>query len=216
VRRGEWNLAPRYVGVELRDRVFGSVGFGGIARATIELLRGFGMSQPIAFDPFVDPGLAQQLGVRMVSLEELMQQADFVSIHCPLNSHTRNLVGQRELAMMKSTSFLINTARGGIVNEDALFQALEQSCIAGAALDVFVGEPFDKPHRFGVLDNVLLAPHAVGLTHEILRDMGRVSCSGIVAIASGRRPNHVINPEVFDRSGFKQKWKRLQLSNKTS
>jgi phosphoglycerate dehydrogenase-like enzyme len=211
VRSGQWSLAPRYVGVELRDRIFGSIGFGGIARATIELLKSFGMSQPIAFDPFVDPVLAQQLGVRMVSLDEVMQQADFVSIHCPLNSKTRNLVGERELAMMKNTSFLINTARGGIVNEDALFEALEKNRIAGAALDVFVGEPFDKPHRFGTLDNVLLAPHAVGLTHEILRDMGRVSCSGIAAIASGRRPNHVINPEVFDHPGFQQKWKRLQI-----
>ncbi len=211
VRSGQWNLASQYVGIELRDRTFGSVGFGGIARATVELLKSFGMSQPIAFDPFVDPVLAQRLGVRMVSLEELMQQADFVSIHCPLNANTRNLVGQRELALMKTTAFLINTARGGIVNEDALFAALEGNRIAGAALDVFVGEPFDKPHRFGVLDNVLLAPHAVGLTHEILRDMGRVSCKGIVDIASGRRPNHVINPEVFDSPAFQQKWKRLQL-----
>jgi len=211
VRSGQWSLAPRFVGLELRDRTFGSVGFGGIARATVELLKGFGMSQPIAFDPFVDPALAQRLGVRMVSLEELMQQADFVSIHCPLNSNTCNLVGQRELALMKTTAFLINTARGGIVNEDALFESLEENRIAGAALDVFVGEPFDQPHRFGTLDNVLLAPHAVGLTHEILRDMGRVSCKGIVDIASGRRPNHVINPEVFDHPGFREKWKRLQL-----
>jgi phosphoglycerate dehydrogenase-like enzyme len=158
VRSGQWSLAPRFVGLELRDRTFGSVGFGGIARATVELLKGFGMSQPIAFDPFVDPALAQRLGVRMVSLEELMQQADFVSIHCPLNSNTRNLVGQRELALMKTTAFLINTARGGIVNEDALFESLEENRIAGAALDVFVGEPFDQPHRFGTLDNVLLAP----------------------------------------------------------
>jgi phosphoglycerate dehydrogenase-like enzyme len=211
VRNGQWSLAPRYVGLELRDRTFGSVGFGGIARATVELLKGFGMSQPIAFDPFVDPSVAERRGVRMVSLEELMQQADFVSIHCPLNAKTRNLVGQRELALMKSTAFLINTARGGIVNEDDLFAALGGNRIAGAALDVFVGEPFDKPHRFGELDNVLLAPHAVGLTHEILRDMGRVSCKGIVDIASGRRPNHVINPEVFDSPAFQQKWKRLQL-----
>lgn len=211
VRNGRWSLAPRYVGLELRDRTFGSVGFGGIARATVELLKGFGMLQPIAFDPFVDPALAKQLGIRLVPLDELMQQADFVSIHCPLNDKTRNLVGQRELALMKPAAFLINTARGGIVNEDALFDALQTKRIAGAALDVFVGEPFDKPHRFGTLDNVLLAPHAVGTTHEIFRDIGRVTCTGIVDIASGRRPNHVINPEVFDRPSFAEKWKRLQL-----
>lgn len=211
VRRGQWSQAPRYVGLELRDRTFGSIGMGGIARATVELLRGFGMSQPLAFDPFVDPALAQRLGVHLVSLDELLRRADFVSIHCPLNDETRNLIGQRELALMKPEAFLINTARGGIVNEDALFDALHSGRIAGAALDVFVGEPFDKPHRFAVLDNVLLAPHAVGLTHEIYRDIGQVVCRAMVDIASGRRPRSVINSEVFDRPSFVQKWERLRL-----
>jgi phosphoglycerate dehydrogenase-like enzyme len=212
VRRGQWNLAPRYVGVELRDHTFGSIGLGGIARATIDLLRGFGMSQPLAFDPYVDPVIAAQLGVQLVSLGELMGRADFISIHCPLNDRTRNLIGQRELALMKPDAFLINTARGGIVNEDALFEVLESGRIAGAAMDVFVGEPFDKPHRFSILDNVLLAPHAVGLTHEIYRDIGQAVCQGMVDLALGRRPRSVINPEVFDRPGFESKWARLRLA----
>jgi phosphoglycerate dehydrogenase-like enzyme len=211
VRTGQWNLAHRYVGLELRDRTFGSVGFGGIARATVKLLEGFGMHQPLAFDPYVDPVVTAQMGVRMVSLEELMRLADFVSIHCPLNSKTRDLIGAKELALMRPEAFLINTARGGIVNEDALFEALHDGRIAGAALDVFVGEPFDKPHRFGTLENVLLAPHAVGITHEIFRDIGKIACTGVADIASGQRPNHVINPEVFDRPGFQEKWKRLLL-----
>ena len=114
---------------------------------------------------------------------------------------------------MKPEAYLINTARGGIVNEDALYDALKARRIAGAALDVFVGEPFDKPHRFGELDNVLLAPHAVGWTHELFRDIGRASCKGMVDLAEGRRPRSVINPEVFERPGFQQKWKRLRLSS---
>ena len=211
VRNGQWNMASRYVGMELRDHTFGSVGFGGIGCATVKLLQGFGMSQPLAFDPYVDPEVAKRLGVRMVSLEELMQNADFVSIHCPLNEKTRNLIGAKELALMKPESYLINTARGGIVNEDALFEVLQDRRILGAALDVFVGEPFDTPHRFGTLDNVLLAPHSVGTTHEIFRDIGRVACAGVVDVASGRRPKHVINPEVLDRPGFQEKWKRLRL-----
>ena len=211
VRRGDWNQAPRYVGLELRERVFGSVGLGGIARATVQLLKGFGMAQPLAFDPYVNPALADRLGVRMVSLDELLSQSDFVSIHCPLNDRTRNLIGGRELALMRPQAFLINTARGGIVNEDALFSALQAGRIAGAGLDVFVGEPFDKPHRFSVLDNVLLAPHAVGLTHEIYRDIGQVVGRAMVDIASGRRPSSIINSEVFDRPSFMQKWERLRL-----
>ena len=211
VRRGQWNQADRYIGWELRDRTFGSIGLGGIARTTIELLKGFSMSQPIAFDPYSDPAVAERLGARMVSLEELMQRADFVSIHCPLNEQTRNLIGQAELALMKPEAFLLNTARGGIVNEDALFEVLQHGRIAGAALDVFVGEPFEEPHRFAVLDNVLLAPHAVGLTHEIYRDIGRLVCTSMVDIASGRRPRSVINPEVFQQPTFERKWQRLRL-----
>lgn len=211
VRRGHWNLAPRYVGIELRNRTLGLIGFGGIARATVELLGGFGMSRPLAYDPYAEVGVAERLGVQMISLDELLRKADFVSIHCPLTEQTRNLIGQQELALMNPEAFLINTARGGIVNEDALFQVLQAGRIAGAALDVFVGEPFDKPHRFAELDNVLLAPHAIGLTHEIYRDIGQIVCTGVVDMALGRRPRSVINPEVFDRPTFQQKWERLRL-----
>ena len=112
------------MGLELRDRVLGVIGLGGIARATIELLRPFGMQPPRAYDPFADPATAARLGVQLVGLEELMRTADFVSIHCPLNTQTRGLIGTRELAWMKPSGYLINTARGGIVDEDALYAAL--------------------------------------------------------------------------------------------
>ena len=211
VRAGDWDLTPNYVGYELRDHTFGSIGMGGIARATIKLLQGFGMAPPIAYDPYVDATVAKELGVRMVPLEELMREADFVSIHCPLNDKTRDLVGGKELALMKPEAYLLNTARGGIVNEDALFKALQERRIAGAALDVFVGEPFDKPHRFASLDNVLLAPHSIGHTHEIFRDMGQVACKGVLDVATGQRPKHVINPEVLGKPSFQDKWRRLRL-----
>jgi phosphoglycerate dehydrogenase-like enzyme len=211
VRSGRWDQASDHVGVELRDRTFGTIGFGGIGRATVELLQGFGMSQPLAYDPYCDPETARRMGVKMVPLDELMRSADFVSIHCPLNESTRNLVGRRELALMKPEAFIINTARGGIINEDALFEVLVAGHIAGAAIDVFVGEPFDKPHRFSVLDNVLLAPHAVGLTHEIYRDIGKAVCQGMVDVALGRQPRSVINPDVFDRPSFERKWARLRV-----
>jgi phosphoglycerate dehydrogenase-like enzyme len=214
VRTGRWNETPRYMGIELRDRVFGAVGLGGIARATIDLLRGFGMAPPLAFDPYASPADAERAGVELTTLDDLLSRADFVSIHCPLNDRTRNLIGARELALMKSEAYLINTARGGIVNEDALYDALKALQIAGAAMDVFVGEPFDQPHRFGDLDNVLLAPHAVGWTHELFRDIGRAACQGIVDLTNGQRPRSVINPEVFERYGFQEKWKRLRFESK--
>src|SRR5262249_44359282 len=115
VRMGQWDERSKYMGRELRDRTLGGIGLGGIARKTIELLSGFSMKQPLAFDPFINEETAAKHGARLVSLEELLRQADFVSIHCPLTEKTRGLIGARELALMKPDAYLLNTARGGIV-----------------------------------------------------------------------------------------------------
>src|SRR6185295_3152514 len=141
VRTGQWDERSKYMGRELRDRTLSVIGLGGIARKTIELLRGFGMKQPLAFDPFIDQDAAARLDVRLVTLEELLREADFVSIHCPLTETTRGLIKARELALMKPGAYLLNTARGGIVDEGALYEALKNRRIAGAALDCFEHEP---------------------------------------------------------------------------
>ena len=111
---------------------------------------------------------------------------------------------------MKPDAYLINTARGGIVDEDALFDALANQRIAGAALDCFAEEPVTRPHRFGELDNVLLAPHCIAWTDELFRDIGRAACQGMLDLSLGKRPRGVVNPEVFDRPGFREKWARLR------
>lgn len=210
VRSGGWDERSRYMGRELRDRTFGAVGFGGIGRATVQLLKGFGMRTPLACDPFLDERTAAEAGVRAVGLDELLREADFVSIHCPLNAATRGLIGAREIGLMKPDAYLINTARGGIVDEDALYDALAAGRIAGAALDCFAEEPVVRPHRFGSLDNVLLAPHCIAWTEELFRDIGRAACGGMLDLADGRTPRGVLNPEVFDRAGFRGKWERLR------
>ncbi|MEZ4863198.1 MAG: NAD(P)-dependent oxidoreductase [Caldilineaceae bacterium] len=211
VRTGQWHDRSGYMGVELRDRTFGAVGLGGIAREAIRLLSIFGMNPPLAFDPYVDPAVAASLGVKLVSLDELMAQADFVSVHCPLSEQTRNLIGAHELSLMKPNAYLLNTARGGIVNEDALYDVLKAGRIAGAALDCFVGEPITTPSRFGEFDNVLLAPHAIAWTHELFRDNGIAVCQGMLDLAHGRRPKGVVNPAVLERPGFQAKWERLRV-----
>jgi phosphoglycerate dehydrogenase-like enzyme len=160
----------------------------------------------------VDPATAKELGVEMVSLPELMQRADFVSIHCPLNAQTRDLIGPAELALMKPDAYLINTARGGIVNEKALYEALKSQRIAGAAIDCFDTEPVVSPHPFAELDNALLAPHSIAWTDELFRDIGRAVCQGMVDLSLGRKPHGAINPEVFDRPGFAEKWARVRVS----
>jgi phosphoglycerate dehydrogenase-like enzyme len=209
LREGRWGDRSGFMGCELRDRVLGVIGLGGIGRTLIKLLEGFSMAQPLAHDPFVRPEDARRIGVRLVGLDELMAEADFVSIHCPLSKLTRNLIGARELGMMKPNSYLINTARGGIVDEDALYDALRESRIAGAAIDCFAAEPITSPHRFGELDNVLLSPHCIAWTDELFRDIGRTVCRGIIALSRRERPGGVVNPEVFARPGFQEKWARL-------
>ena len=211
LRSGRWQDRSTYMGVELRNRTFGAVGLGGIARETLRLLNVFGMNPPIAFDPFVDAATAAAAGIKLVSLDELMAQADFVSVHCPLTEQTRNLIGAQELGLMKPNAYLLNTARGGIVNEDALYDVLKAGRIAGAALDCFVGEPITTPHRFGEFENVLLAPHSIAWTHELFRDLGIMVCQGMIDLAYGRVPKGIVNPEVLKQPGFQAKWQRLRV-----
>jgi phosphoglycerate dehydrogenase-like enzyme len=122
------------------------------------------------------------------------------------------MIGRRELKMMKPTAYLLNTARGGLVDEDALYDALKSTQIAGTAIDSFVDEPIKSPHRFRDFDNAILAPHSIAWTDELFRDIGRAVCQGIVDLAHGRKPQKgVLNPEVYERPGFQEKWRRLRL-----
>jgi phosphoglycerate dehydrogenase-like enzyme len=209
VRTGEWDERAKFMGAELRDRTLGLVGLGGIARKVIELLKGWGMNPPIAFDPYANPAAAGQLGVKLVPLDELLKTSDFVSIHCPLTDQTRNLIAKRELGLMKPDAYLLNTARGGIVDEDALFDVLKDRRIAGAALDCFAEEPVTRPSRFAGFDNVILAPHSIAWTRELFRDIGRCVCQGMVDLSLRCKPRGVLNPEVFEKTSFQEKWARV-------
>lgn len=206
VRDGRWNDRASYMGSELRDRTLGVIGLGGIGRTLLAMLGGFRMRPPLVFDPFISPEVAAELGARAVSLGELLADADFVSVNCPLNDSTRGLIGAQEIAAMKPTAFLINTARGGIVDESALLSALRENRIAGAALDCFDVEPVVDTARFAGLENVILAPHAIGWTNELFRDIGTMACQSMVELSRGVRPRGVLNPELFERSAFMNKW----------
>ncbi len=209
VREARWDERSQYMGSELRDRTLGVIGFGGIGQALVRLLSGFGMKPPLVFDPFASASALSAHGVCAVTLDELLEQADFISLHCPLNAHTRHLIGARELGLMKRTAYLINTARGGIIDETALHDALTSRQIAGAALDCFEVEPLTAPSAFAGFDNVLLAPHCIAWTDELFRDIGRTACQGMIDISAGKAPRSIVNPEVLERAGFVEKWKRL-------
>ena len=209
VRTGEWDIRSHFMGSELRDRTLGVIGLGGIARNLIKLLENWGMKPPLAFDPFIDEAGAAKAGAKKVSLEELLKESDFVSIHCPLTEQTRGLIGAAQLALMKPDAYLINTARGGLVDEDALYAVLKSGKIAGAALDCFAQEPVTSPSRFADLDNVLLAPHCIAWTHELFRDIGRTACQGMIDLSLGEKPRGLVNPDVLSKPSFQEKWRRI-------
>lgn len=209
IRHGGWDTRSRFMGRELRDRTLGLIGFGGIARQVLKLLANWGMNQPLVFDPFIDEATAAAAGARKVTLDELLRRADFVSIHCPLTEQTRNLIAAPQLALMRPQSYLINTARGGIVDEVALHAALKSGRLAGAALDCFAAEPVLTPPPLAELDNVLFAPHCIAWTDELFRDIGRTACQGMIDLSLGKKPRGVVNPAVFDKPSFQEKWRRL-------
>ncbi len=181
----------------LWGRVMGIVGLGRIGRALARRCTGFSM-RVIAYDPAPDTAYAREHGIELVPLQTLLREADIVSIHTPLTPETRNMIGASELRLMKPTSFIVNTARGGLVDEDALHAALVERRIAGAGLDVFAHEPPTGSPLLG-LDNVLLTPHALGMDEAAERLMAERCVSSILAIHAGRDPGQdfVLNPQIL-------------------
>ena len=195
-RSGGWDARGEHFGTGIADKILGIVGFGSIGREVARLAAAFEL-RPIAADPWVDAATADAEGVRLVDLGELLSTADFVVVCCPLTSETLHLIDAAGIASMKPTAYLINVARGPIVDQAALAAALAGGSIAGAGLDVFEQEPIEPDNPLLALENVVLAPHSLGWTDDAFRDNGRAACRGIVEAAAGRVPAHVINPAVF-------------------
>jgi glyoxylate reductase len=189
VRSGAtWSWSMFYMlGMGLQDKTLGIVGLGKIGTATARRARAFGMRIAYAGRRRADPALEEELGGAMLELDELLAVADVVSIHCPLSAETRHLIDARRLALMQPTAYLVNTARGPIVDEAALAAALRAGAIAGAGLDVFEREPAVEP---GLLDleNVVLLPHLGSATIETRTAMGVLAARNAVAVLAGEPP----------------------------
>ena len=207
-REGRWNEKSYWMGTEIRRKVVGIVGLGGIGGRLAGLLGPFGTQEVVAFDPYIGPARAKSVGVRMVALSELLQISDYVVVCCPLTEETRGLLGPAELALMKPGAYLINTARGGIVDEDSLVERLKSGGIAGAAIDVFASEPVSDQHPLCQLDNVILAPHAIAWTDELFEELGNMCCRQVEILARGQIPEGLVNKEVCERSRFQEKLQR--------
>lgn len=208
-RESGWHARGQYQGIELRDRVVGVVGFGEIGQELFRLLKPFGLRRALATDPYPNREAAAALGVELVGLDEVLRESDFVSIHCPLAPETKGLIGARELGLMRPTAYLINTARGAVIDQRALTETLVQRRIAGAALDVFEQEPVPPDEPLLRLDNVLLSPHATAWTDELFRDYTNSCAESIAAVIRGEAPEHVVNREVLTRPGLRAKLNTL-------
>jgi len=189
LKDGEWK---RYLGAELRGKVLGIVGLGRIGKAVCQRAGGFGM-EVIATDVFHDDDFATAWDVEYVALDVLLARADFVTLHVPLSGATQALIGAAELHQMKPTAYLINAARGGLVDEMALARALEAGELAGAASDVFVQEP-PGDHALRRLENFVATPHVGGYTAEGLRRMDQETAENVLRVLQGQPPLHEVRP----------------------
>jgi len=202
IRAGRWNDRVDHMGSGLIGRTLGIIGAGNIGREIIRLARPFGLTI-LADDPYVEASVIEAEGARPVDLETLLRESDFVVVMCALTDETRRLIGRAELALMKPTAYLINIARGPIVEEAALIAALREKRIAGAGIDVFEQEPVDRANPLLTLENTILTPHALGWTDQCFQGLAESAVRGILAALSGRRPGGVVNPAVLEDPGMK-------------
>ena len=205
-RMGQPGFAARgdHMGVGLVGKTFGSLGVGNIGAEAFRLAKPFDMNF-IAHDPFADKAVCADLGIELVSIEELFKRSDVLSVSCPLTDDTHHIVNDERLALMKPTAYLINTARGPIVDQKALTKVLQEGRIAGAGLDVFEQEPTDPDDPLFKLDNIITAPHALCWTDQCFAGNGAADVKAVLEIQKGLVPRGVVNREVLDRSGFKAK-----------
>jgi phosphoglycerate dehydrogenase-like enzyme len=207
VRRNRWDLRGAYCGNELYRKTLGVLGFGHTGAELARQVAPLEMRVQ-THDPYLNPERARELGVEPVPLERLMSESDFVCVHALLNEQTRGLIGRRELALMKPSAYFVNCARGPIVDQAALIEALQAGRIAGAGLDVFEDEPLSPDSPLIGLENVMLSPHTMAHTYELSVWMGNINSEQMLAAARGEAPGSVVNRAVLDRDGFKAKLAR--------
>ena len=206
VKNGVWrkNFVNSEMIPELQGKTIGLVGFGDIGQLVAQKLSGFQVNI-LVFDPYVSDEVIQKYHVQKVTIEDLLKNADFVSLHARLSKDSKNVIGEKELSLMKKNAYLINTARAGLINEEALYNTLKEKKIAGAALDVFWQEPIGENSRWLELDNVTLTTHIAGTTKEALTKSPYLLVEDINKLLEKKEPKFIVNLEVLKRTEV-QKW----------
>ena len=200
VKEGKWER-KKYMGAELRGKTLGIVGLGRIGFEVAKRAKGFEMNV-IAFDPYISEARAREAGVKLVSLEELLRNSDFITIHVPKTKETENLISWREFEIIKDGAYLINCARGGIVDEEALYEALVNGKLSGAALDVYEMEPPSPDNPLLKLDNVITTPHIGASTREAQISVGLIIAEDIINMAKGLPVKNAVNLPSLEPAEF--------------
>ncbi len=198
IRAGQWEIRNTYRAVDLDGKTLGLVGVGRIGSMVARRAAAAFNMKVIAFDPYITSEKGREMGVTLVSTsDDIFRQADVVSLHTPLTPETRGFVNAARLRLMKPTAFLVNFSRGEVIDEKALYEALKTGIIAGAAIDVYDPEPPLNGNPLFELDNIILSPHSAALTQECVIRMATGAAEGVVDVLSGRRPQFIVNPDVF-------------------
>jgi len=201
----------RFIGIELLNKTVGIIGFGLIGRRVAERLKPFGVNFLI-YDPFLPDEVIDEIG-RKVDIDTLMRNSDIITVHAAATEENDNLINRERIAMMKNTAYLLNLAKGSLVDYEALFKALKEKQIAGAALDVFPLEPIDEDNEFLELDNVIVAPHIGGNTKEVIVRQSNMLLNDIKLWLNNEKPKHVLNPEVFNEIEKKVRPNNIKIDN---
>ena len=209
-RAGGWRGDLPKMGISIGGRTLGSVGCGNIAQEMFRLAQSLGFGRFVAYDPYVTQDQVKHLGVELVDIDTIFRESDFVTVNTLLNQSTKGLVQERHFRLMKPSAYFINTARGPIVEHAALVKALQARWIAGAGIDVFPVEPPPKDDPLFALDNVIVAPHALAWTTELMNDNGSEAADSVLKISRGEVPNGVVNRDVLQHPKFLAKLERLR------
>ena len=200
VRTGSFDLVAVRPLFQTRGRVFGVVGMGLIGTATARKAAGLGY-EVISYDVAAEPGASSYHGFPLVSLDELLERSQVISLHTPLDATTRGMIGAEQLARMRSDAILVNTSRGGVVDTPALVEALRAGTLRGAAIDVHETEPLPVGHPLMEFDSVVLTPHLAWYSEESYDELKRRTVANVVEVCADRAPRNIVNPEVLGAPG---------------
>ncbi|MBE6509034.1 MAG: phosphoglycerate dehydrogenase [Methanobrevibacter sp.] len=211
VKEGKWEK-KKFMGVELRNKTLGVIGMGRIGSQVVNRCKAFGMDA-MAYDPYLPEEVAMQMGVELTDLDTVLKNSDFITIHVPLTPETKHSISTEQFELMKDGAFIVNCARGGVIDEDALYDALLNDKIGGAALDVYEEEP-PKDSKLFELDNIVLTPHIAASTKEAQRDAAIIVADEIIDLAKGNTPKNVLNMPRIDRNTYQELSPYMELCEK--